>query len=898
LDKTHGDLKDVGLPRLLHLIYKMRDRTAALDISRKPIKKRFFFQNGIPVGATSNILGEVLGRLLIEEGVISQEQYEKSLEAVLSEKRKHGEVLISMGLLTPEELEKFLALQLKRRLLKIFGWNEGAYHYVRGAASGAGMTPYPIHPASLIFEGISLGFYPAKRMEQDLEEYLDKALAASPATSIYTLDDFNLNIQEKRFIENFDGKKTLREIIAISDLLRNRVLSLSLSFIITGLVVDVDDLPDEEELEGEGGEGDEQERPASGGESRLNAEILFIRAKGALADGDFSGALETLRTINELSPAEGEYRAYLGWAMFNDNPDEAAEAEAVIKEALELNNELDSAWYFLGRIALASNETDKAEEAFRNAVEKNPWMLEAVVGLKRLAMGKGLGQTADAAQRGVYADRYRLAADPFTEAPEPRYLLEYDGLVRALDAVIDAVKRKTGPLLLTAEAGAGKTTAALELLTRLAHEKLLVAFVLDPPERELAMVQLLNEEVGSPTDSNAIKDALLNLGMRVSQNKVQGGRTMIIIDRAHLLSRGCMKLIQYLARLKTLQIILLAEPSFEEMLKDEDFEELDRRLTTRVTLAPLSAAETGEYINKRLSLAPRTGAGPITPLLLTDEAAEAVHRVSGGLPGEINRNAALLLTKAAELDTCVLDLDLAGALWPSPDSGDGGRARGDERFEELEIEGLDEIAFDEEPESSPVEFATSSTPLEDIMPEPAILEEAKVIEEPALEKEDETPAGQGHEGRDEAPAPVPPRRGGDDDETERGGDDDYGVGEGREATPVSAEREGAETRREDKRSPVRLIILLVLVVIAGLVTGSMTRIFYWPWGAVEEEPMHGNSAGGQTQAPLPPTMQGPERGGGLEGAPAVPGTDAPMPAVTAEGSGEPLRIPVEKDEDR
>ena len=109
MKEKQGGLARIGLPGLLNLIYIKKDPSAILDIIKEPVKKRFFFRNGMPVAASSNILNEVLGRLLMQEGVINQQQYQTSLETVLKEKKRHGEVLISMGLLTPEALDEFLA---------------------------------------------------------------------------------------------------------------------------------------------------------------------------------------------------------------------------------------------------------------------------------------------------------------------------------------------------------------------------------------------------------------------------------------------------------------------------------------------------------------------------------------------------------------------------------------------------------------------------------------------------------------------------------------------------------------------------------------------------------------------------------------------------------------------
>ena len=54
----------------------------------------------------------------------------------------------------------------------------------------------------------------------------------------------------------------------------------------------------------------------------------------------------SLKTITGLNPNEAEYQAYLGWAMFNGNPDKAEECREVIRVGLKLNKELAVAWRF------------------------------------------------------------------------------------------------------------------------------------------------------------------------------------------------------------------------------------------------------------------------------------------------------------------------------------------------------------------------------------------------------------------------------------------------------------------------------------------------------------------------------------------------------------------------
>ena len=642
MEEKQGKLASIGLPRLLHLIYRKGDDASVLDIVREPVHKRFFFKDGVPVAATSNILNEVLGRLLMREGIISQQEYESSLQKVLKEKKKHGEVLIGMGLITAEQLDTFLALQLKRRLWRMFGWSEGTYRYSRAESAPASVSKKALLPAGLILDGINLGFYPSERLNSDLKACMDKPLMPVEEPEKYKIDDFGLNLQEKRFVAGFDGTRSIRDALEGSDLLRHRALSISLSLIITGFLKDESKTDDELDFFEPAPEAASNEGAA---DQRLNAELLFMRARANIESGEYKKAISTLREITELNPMEGEYWAYLGWAVYKDNPESVDEANRLVRDAIDLNNDLDAAWYFLGMLSLASDDVKMAQRAFKSAVARNPWMLEAVSELKRIEINASLS-SADI-DRAEYMESMGLAEDPFTPCLEPRFLVPVEGQTQAIDFLVKAVRKKTAPVLITGARGTGKTTVMLELLNRLSNEKVLAAALTMPPDKELDLMKEINMQVESPTEASSIKEQLLNLGMRVSQNKINGGHTIIIIDSAHRLTAGCIKLIQYLSRLKTLQIILLAEPELATRLKDPDFRELDTRLSQRFDIAPMSGKETVAYMRKRLKEARKDElAGELFGSLET-RALESVYEQSKGVAGEVNRAGALMLAKLA-----------------------------------------------------------------------------------------------------------------------------------------------------------------------------------------------------------------------------------------------------------
>ncbi|MBI5642344.1 MAG: AAA family ATPase [Deltaproteobacteria bacterium] len=849
----HGNLAKLGLPALLHLIYKKGDPAAVLDIVREPVKKRFFFKDGIPVSASSNILNEVLGRLLMQEGIITQTDYETSLEIVLKEKKRHGEVLISMGLLTEEQLNTFLTLQLKRRLWKIFGWNEGSYRYTKTEAVTLNVTHNTLHPASLILEGISLGFYPNQRIKTDLKDYLGKSFTAVPQPLKYAVDDFNLNLQEKRFLGSFDGNKNLKEVIEASDLLRHRALSLALSFFITGLIKGPDEISEPEFLEDE-----EKETRAleTGGDSKLNAELLFMRARSALMDGSSKAALDMLREITDLNPIEGEYWAYFGWALFKDDPKKVKEAETIIKDAIDLNNDLDSAWYFLGIISLEIGNLDFAVKAFKTALSKNPWVLSAASELKRLEILRRAPALPDQDERDRYIIYYGFMEDPFKATPDSKYLNFSASFSDALNAAVKGIRKKSGPVLVTGPEGSGKTTLLLEILKKISDDKVLCAPILTPEPKELQLIKAINAEVGGTSESPSVKEQLLSFGMRVSQNKIQGGNTLIIIDQAEELTPGCLKLIQYLARLKAVQILLIAKPSFEEKLAGPDFTELNEKLKIRLTLSPLTLDETGEFIGKRLA-----GANPLPsgePLFsFSGRELQSIFDNSHGLPALINQEAARMLFSSiqgtTETEPPQEEVDIAPSSAPESSleefSSEVDFKGGEEYKIELTQPPVFEVPSEEPPafNTDPIAVQGNEHYQEATVQDEAPKEETPLVDNFPVEPHEEPPPPIAHMETKSKPIEAAPVA------------DDKKPLPARE--PVEHAKSGSisfapskEDGGKSKPAAARLSVIIIIIIVAGLIIGALAGIYWFKSSKNEESaPANVMQEDQKTAVPSPAT---------------------------------------------
>ena len=80
----------------------------------------------------SNMLGETLGRILLEKRLITSEALAESVGRMQKEKRHQGEILVEMGALSPFNLERALVEQVEAKLFEVFSWPDGKFMFKAG----------------------------------------------------------------------------------------------------------------------------------------------------------------------------------------------------------------------------------------------------------------------------------------------------------------------------------------------------------------------------------------------------------------------------------------------------------------------------------------------------------------------------------------------------------------------------------------------------------------------------------------------------------------------------------------------------------------------------------------------------------------------------------------------
>ncbi|MFT5692049.1 MAG: type II secretory pathway predicted ATPase ExeA [Oceanicoccus sp.] len=236
----------------------------------------------------------------------------------------------------------------------------------------------------------------------------------------------------------------------------------------------------------------------------------------------------------------------------------------------------------------------------------------------------------------MYQQYFGLAEDPFSIAPDPRYLFLSDKHREALAHLIYGVGNQGGFVVLTGEVGTGKTTICRCLLKQI-PENANIAYIINPKQSINQLLQSICNDLGIYFEQGRTsKDLIDDLNKYLLEAHAKGRNTILIIDEAQNLSIEILEQLRLLTNLETnekklLQLVLLGQPELNELLSRREMRQLAQRVTARFHLTPLSKDEVTQYIEHRLSVAGCRNE------LFRVAAINSVYKHSRGIPRLINQ---------------------------------------------------------------------------------------------------------------------------------------------------------------------------------------------------------------------------------------------------------------------
>jgi len=250
----------------------------------------------------------------------------------------------------------------------------------------------------------------------------------------------------------------------------------------------------------------------------------------------------------------------------------------------------------------------------------------------------------------LYRQHFHLEASPFEPTPDPAFFYLGPQYRETLAAMIHCVVSRKALMVISGPIGSGKTTLG-RTLTRYLPEGTRLVSVLHPFDSQGELMIFIAHRLGisEPPESRLLLTQAVN--DRLSQLVGSGGRLLVIIDEAQLLSEDNLEEIRLLSNLETetvklIQVILLGQPELVKHLNAPKAKALKQRMSAIKVLEPLDRNQTKGYIQHRMKVA---GGDPTA---FTEEALELIAASAGGIPRVINQicDAALLNAFAADQD--------------------------------------------------------------------------------------------------------------------------------------------------------------------------------------------------------------------------------------------------------
>jgi len=247
---------------------------------------------------------------------------------------------------------------------------------------------------------------------------------------------------------------------------------------------------------------------------------------------------------------------------------------------------------------------------------------------------------------------FSLQTDPFTSKHDPRFVVGSKPMRKALVSLRDHLKNRSQLILITGEAGIGKT-ALLDAVLRDSGSKARMARI-DDPTRGWAEI---GQEIGAQLE---LAGGRLSPGAVVTE-RGHGRILRIFIDSAQCLPEDSLRHLQAYLDLQAppgkdlhlVQLVLIARNSAPAPV----FGWLREREHQRVGFERLDSAESRRYVLRRLRLA----AGEDRQVF-SEEALHRIAQATDGLPGAINQMCHVALDMAASQGDIDVDSNVDSEL--------------------------------------------------------------------------------------------------------------------------------------------------------------------------------------------------------------------------------------------
>jgi general secretion pathway protein A len=204
----------------------------------------------------------------------------------------------------------------------------------------------------------------------------------------------------------------------------------------------------------------------------------------------------------------------------------------------------------------------------------------------------------------MYGKHFGLEELPFSVTPDPRFSYTNSLYREAFATLRYGIETRKGFIVITGEAGTGKTTL-LRRLMRTVEATVHTAFIFNTHLDFTELLRLVLNDLGVAHPANDRLTLMSHLNDYLIEQLHKDHIVSVLVDEAQDLSDEMLEELRLLSNLETdraklIQIVLMGQPELERKLDQPELRQLKQRVAVRCRLAPLRSDEVAPYINSRL----------------------------------------------------------------------------------------------------------------------------------------------------------------------------------------------------------------------------------------------------------------------------------------------------------
>jgi uncharacterized protein DUF4388 len=152
-NRLSGSLATMALPDLLQWASRSR-KTGTLVLRSDSVVKKIHFQRGDIIGSSSTDPRDYLGQVLLSEGRITEQQLKEAMDLQAQTRLMLGRILVQRGLVSEAHMASVLRYKAEETVYSLFLWTDAEFEFLDGELPPGDLVLISVQVEEVLLEGV------------------------------------------------------------------------------------------------------------------------------------------------------------------------------------------------------------------------------------------------------------------------------------------------------------------------------------------------------------------------------------------------------------------------------------------------------------------------------------------------------------------------------------------------------------------------------------------------------------------------------------------------------------------------------------------------------------------------------------------------------------------------